>query len=52
MQGFWNVPVFNELLNVTQKYLGQALDGELPVKEALDALAADKERIRRDAGLL
>jgi hypothetical protein len=46
------VPVFNELLNVTQKYLGQALDGELAVQDALDKLAAEKERILTEAGLL
>jgi len=37
---------------VTQKHLGRALDGEVPVKDALDQLAADKERILKDAGLL
>jgi multiple sugar transport system substrate-binding protein len=52
MRDFWNVPVFNELLNVTQKHLGQAIDGELPVQAALDQLAAEKERILREAGLL
>jgi multiple sugar transport system substrate-binding protein len=52
MQDFWNVPVFNELLNVTQKYLGQAIDGEMPTKDALDKLAAEKERILKEAGLL
>jgi multiple sugar transport system substrate-binding protein len=52
MQDFWNVPVFNELLNVTQKYLGQALDGELPTADALKKLAGEKERILREAGLL
>jgi len=52
MQDFWNVPVFNELLNVTQKYLGKALDGEMATQEALDQLAAEKERILEEAGLL
>jgi len=52
MQDFWNVPVFNELMNVTQKHLGQALDGERPAAEALAALAVEKERILREAGLL
>ena len=52
MRDFWNVPVYNELLNVTQKYIGQAIDGELPTKEALDKLAAEKERILKEAGLL
>jgi multiple sugar transport system substrate-binding protein len=52
MRDFWNVPVFNELLNATQKHLGQAIDGELPVQDALDQLATEKERILREAGLL
>jgi multiple sugar transport system substrate-binding protein len=52
MRDFWNVPVFNELLAVTQKYLGQAIDGELPTKDALDKLASEKERILKEAGLL
>lgn len=52
MRDFWNVPVFNELLNVTQKYLGQAIDGEMPTQDALDALAKEKERILKEAGLL
>ena len=52
MRDFWNVPVFNELLAETQKYLGQAIDGELGTKEALDRLAAEKERTLREAGLL
>ncbi|NOT31696.1 MAG: sugar ABC transporter substrate-binding protein [Planctomycetes bacterium] len=52
MRDFWNVPVFNELLNVTQKHLGKAIDGELSVQDALDQLAAEKERILKEAGLL
>jgi multiple sugar transport system substrate-binding protein len=52
MRDFWNVPAFNELLNVTQKYLGQALDGALPAGDALKKLASEKERILREAGLL
>jgi multiple sugar transport system substrate-binding protein len=52
MRDFWNVPVFNELLAVTQKHLGRAIDGETTTKEALDQLAADKERILKEAGLL
>jgi len=52
MRDFWNVPVFNELLNATQKHLGRALDGECSSKEALDALAQEKERILKEAGLL
>lgn len=52
MRDFWNVPVFNELLNVTQKQLGKAIDGEVPVRQALDELAREKERILEEAGLL
>ena len=52
MQDFWNVPVYNELLEVTQRYVGQAVDGELPTMEALKKLAVEKERILKEAGLL
>jgi multiple sugar transport system substrate-binding protein len=52
MQDFWNVPVFNELLAVTQRYVGMAVDGEMPTEEALAKLADEKERILKEAGLL
>jgi multiple sugar transport system substrate-binding protein len=52
MRDFWNVPVFNELLEATQRYVGQAVDGELPTMDALKQLAVEKERILKEAGLL
>jgi multiple sugar transport system substrate-binding protein len=52
MRDFWNVPCFNELLNVTQRYIGMAVDGEMPTAEALSKLAEEKERILAEAGLL
>ncbi len=52
MRDFWNVPCFNELLSVTQRYVGMAVDGELPAREALQLLAEEKERILAEAGLL
>jgi multiple sugar transport system substrate-binding protein len=52
MQDFWNVPVFNELLSATQRYVGLALDGDMPTAQALKELAVEKERILREAGLL
>jgi multiple sugar transport system substrate-binding protein len=52
MQDFWNAPVFNELLNATQRYVGMAVDGELATEQALSELAREKERILREAGLL
>jgi multiple sugar transport system substrate-binding protein len=52
MRDFWNVPVYNELLSVTQRYVGMAVDGEMPTAEALKQLALEKERILKEAGLL
>jgi multiple sugar transport system substrate-binding protein len=52
MQDFWNVPVYNELLSATQRYVGLAIDGQMPTAQALHELAVEKERILRDAGLL
>jgi ABC-type glycerol-3-phosphate transport system substrate-binding protein len=52
MQDFWNVPCFNELLTETQRYIGAAIDGEMPAMEALQKLAEAKERILREKGLL
>lgn len=52
MQDFWNVPCYNELLAATQRYVGMAVDGEMPTAEAVKKLAEEKERILREAGLL
>lgn len=52
MRDFWNVPVYNELLAATQRYIGMAVDGEMPTMDALRELAKEKERILREAGLL
>lgn len=52
MRDFWNVPAFNKLLAVTQRYVGMAVDGEMPTAEALQKLAIEKERILKEEGLL
>jgi len=52
VRDFWNVPVYNELLSVAQRQLGEALDGRRSPQEALDALAASHERIFSQAWLL
>jgi len=52
LQDFWNVPAYNELLAAAQRYIGEALDGAREPKEALGELAAEHERIFKDAGLL
>lgn len=46
---FWNVPAYGELLAVVQKYLGEALDGVRPPKEALDRIAEEHEKIFQKA---
>lgn len=51
VQDFWNVPVYNELLSVSQRYLGEALDGVRPSQEALDLLAKEHTQIFKDSGL-
>jgi len=52
MRDFWNVPCFNELLSETQKYVGQAIDGQMEPMAALQKLAEEKERILKEKGLL
>ncbi len=42
---FWNVPIFGELLAPVQQYVGEALDGKRPAKEALDLVAEEHEKI-------
>jgi multiple sugar transport system substrate-binding protein len=52
MRDFWNLPPYNELLSVTQRYIGMAIDGEMDTMEALHKLADEKERILKENGLL
>jgi multiple sugar transport system substrate-binding protein len=52
LEDFWNVPVYSELLTLAQRYIGQAIDGEKPPKEALDVLAEEHEKVLKNAGLL
>jgi multiple sugar transport system substrate-binding protein len=52
MQDFWNIPVFNRLMALSQRYIGMAIDGEMGTTEALDALAKDTEDALREKDLL
>jgi multiple sugar transport system substrate-binding protein len=52
MKDFWNVPIYNKLLAKVQQRVGEALDGQLSPKEALDKLAAEHEEELAEAGLL
>jgi multiple sugar transport system substrate-binding protein len=45
VQDFWNVPAYNELLAAAAERIGDALDGKMPPKEALSALAEEHEKI-------
>jgi len=51
LQDFWNVPSYNSLLAVAQKYVGEALDGVKTPRQALEAIAAEHDKEFRDAGL-
>jgi ABC-type glycerol-3-phosphate transport system substrate-binding protein len=51
IQDFWNVPVYNELLAVTEQRLGEALDGVKTPKQALDTISIEHDRIFKEAGL-
>ena len=52
LQDFWNVPVYNELLAVSQRFIGEAMDGVATPKEALDRMAEEHELIMLQANLL
>ena len=52
LSDFWNQPVYNELLAVAQRYIGEAYDGVKTPEEAMKKVAVEHERIFRDAGLL
>ncbi len=53
VRDFWNVPVFNELLSAAQRVLGELVDDpELAIQPKLDELAAEHEKILREAKLL
>jgi multiple sugar transport system substrate-binding protein len=50
---FWNVPVYAELLTITQQELGNFIvAGEGTAQEAMDNIAAQHDEILRDAGLI
>jgi len=50
---FWNVPVYNELMSIEGEIINAVYAGKTGnLKEALDELAYELERILEDAGLL
>lgn len=52
VRDFYNVPEFNELLTVSQTHLAQALNGSAEPQAALDKIAAEHEKILKEAGHL
>ena len=53
VKDFWNVPVFGELLVVSQNELGEYIvGGEGTAEEAMNAIAEEHQRILEDADLI
>jgi multiple sugar transport system substrate-binding protein len=53
VKDFWNVPVFGELLTITQQELGNFIvAGEGTAQEAMDNIANQHDEILRDEGLI
>ncbi len=53
VKDFWNVPVYGELLEVSQRELGRFIvQGEGTAEEAMNNIAEQHDQILRDAGLI
>lgn len=53
VKDFWNVPVFGELLQVTQTELGEYIvSGQGTAEEAMNSIAEQHDQILREAGLI
>ena len=53
VKDFWNVPVYGELLEVTQRELHQfVVEGVGTAEEAMNNIAEEHDRILREAGLI
>ena len=51
LRDFWNIPQYNELLEVAQRQIGAALDGG-DSQAALNSIAKEHEAIMREGGFL
>jgi quinol monooxygenase YgiN len=47
---YWHLAAYPQLLEVLQKYVHQAITGQLPAKQALDLCAGEHERILEASG--
>ena len=53
VKDFWNVPVFGELLVITQNELGDYIvGGQGTAEEAMNTIAEEQQQILQDAGLV
>lgn len=53
VKDFWNIPVFGELLQVTQAEFGKFIvEGQGTAKETMDAIANQHDKILRDNGYI
>jgi multiple sugar transport system substrate-binding protein len=53
VKDFWNIPVFGDLLQVTQTQFGKFIvEGQGTAKETMDTIAAEHDKILREAGFI
>ncbi len=53
VKDFWNIPIYGELLRVSQAELGRfIIEGQGTAQEAMDAIAEQHEQILKDAGFI
>jgi multiple sugar transport system substrate-binding protein len=53
VKDFWNIPEFAQLLQVSQNYFTKfIIDGQGTAQEAMDAMAAEHDKILREAGYI
>jgi len=53
VKDFWNIPVYGQLLEITQRYLsGYIVGGEGTAQETMDAIAAEHEEILKEGGYI
>jgi multiple sugar transport system substrate-binding protein len=51
VQDYWNIPVFGQLLEITQRELsGYIVGGEGTAAEAMNRMAEEHEAILKDTG--
>jgi multiple sugar transport system substrate-binding protein len=53
VKDFWNIPIFGELLTITQQELGNFIvAGQGTAQEAMDNIASQHDQILRDEGFI